>query len=279
MAYASLSVPSIRSILSFAGGLFYQVPIFDKIPSRSYMPYGNAPSCPVDSPLSCHNSTTAPNKCCFIYPGGQLLSTQFWDANPSIGPVNGWTLHGLWPDLCDGTYPTYCTQAPKYYNITSILIAASQIELLAFMNTYWLPNRGSSESFWQHEWNKHGTCVNTLAPSCYGDGYEPGDEVVDFMMKAVDVFKGLDTYKALAAANIVPSTTKTYTSAEIQTALMAITGSEVVLGCYRGQLNQAWYSFNVKGSLQGGEFVSTPPAGKGGRGSCPSYGVRYLPKT
>jgi ribonuclease I len=57
------------------------------------------------------------------------------------------------------------------------------------MSTYWLPNRGSAEVFWQHEWNKHGTCVNTLARSCYGDGYQAGDEVVDFMSRAVEVFK------------------------------------------------------------------------------------------
>jgi len=147
------------------------------------------------------------------------------------------------------------------------------------MNTYWLPNRGSPEVFWEHEWNKHGTCVNTLSPSCYGDEYKPGDELVDFMAKAMEIFKTLDTYKALEAAGILPSTSKTYTSVEIQTALTAITGSEVVLGCRRGQLNQAWYSYNVKGSLQTGDFVPTSPAGKGGRGTCPSRGIKYLPKS
>ena len=57
------------------------------------------------------------------------------------------------------------------------------------MKTYWLPDRGAPESFWEHEWNKHGTCINTLAPSCYGDNYQPGDEVVDFFHKAVETFK------------------------------------------------------------------------------------------
>lgn len=57
------------------------------------------------------------------------------------------------------------------------------------MNTYWLPNAGTAEHFWEHEWSKHGTCINTLAPSCYGDGYEPGAEVVDFFNRAVEVFK------------------------------------------------------------------------------------------
>jgi len=202
---ALFDLPSIHSLASFAGGLLSQIPLFANTPSQTYTPYSDAPNCPSDSPLSCHNSTSAPDSCCFIYPGGQLLSTQFWDTSPSIGPIDSWTLHGLWfvlplpciliqsqyndrPDLCDGTYPTYCTSAPQYHNITAI-ISAAQPELLDYMNEYWLPNSGTTEKFWQHEWNKHGTCVNTLAPSCYGEEYEAGDEVVDFMGKAVEVFK------------------------------------------------------------------------------------------
>ena len=88
----------------------------------------------------------------------------------------------------------------------------------------------------------------------------------------------MDTYTALSKAGIVPSSTTTYTEADIQSALSAITGSEVVLGCTDGTLNQAWYSFNVKGSVQTGTFVPTSPAGKSGRGTCPSEGISYLPK-
>ena len=98
------------------------------------------------------------------------------------------------------------------------------------------------------------------------------------MGKAMEVFKGLDTYKALEKKGIVPSPTKRYTEKEIQEALTEVTGSEVVLGCRRGELNQVWWSFNVKGSLQNGQFVPTAPAGKGGRGTCPGRGIRYLPK-
>ncbi len=52
-------------------------------------------SCSGDGPLSCHNST-AVDTCCFNYPGGQLLQTQFWDTDPATGPSDSWTLHGLW---------------------------------------------------------------------------------------------------------------------------------------------------------------------------------------
>jgi ribonuclease T2 len=53
------------------------------------------------------------------------------------------------------------------------------------------------------------------------------------------ICQGLDTYKALAAAGILPSTTQTYTSDEIQAALTTITGSAVVLGCRGGRLDEA----------------------------------------
>jgi ribonuclease T2 len=46
--------------------------------------------------LSCHNTTVVQNLCCFNAPGGQLLQTQFWDTHPVTGPVDSWTLHGLW---------------------------------------------------------------------------------------------------------------------------------------------------------------------------------------
>jgi len=103
-----------------------------------------------------------------------------------------------------------------------------------------------------------------------------GDEVVDFFSRAVELFQGLDTYKALAAADILPSTTKTYSLNEISTALKNVTGYEAVVGCRGNRLDQAWYSFNVKGSLQSGEFVGAEAVGKGLR--CPRRGIRYLPK-
>ncbi len=53
-------------------------------------------TCPASAPVSCHNSTVYENTCCFNYPGGDLLQTQFWDTNPSTGPADSWTIHGLW---------------------------------------------------------------------------------------------------------------------------------------------------------------------------------------
>ena len=46
--------------------------------------------------LSCHNTTAVSDLCCFNYPGGALLQVQFWDTDPSVGPSDSWTIHGLW---------------------------------------------------------------------------------------------------------------------------------------------------------------------------------------
>lgn len=66
------------------------------------------------------------------------------------------------------------------------------------MKKYWLDIDGDDASFWEHEWNKHGTCINTIEPSCYSD-YSAQEEVGDFFQKVVDLFKGLDTYKVCIA--------------------------------------------------------------------------------
>jgi ribonuclease T2 len=218
-------------------------------------------SCPTPE-LSCHNTTAQANLCCFNSPGGALLQTQFWDTSPPTGPDDSWTLHGLWPDNCDGTYEANCDPKRAY-------------ETLSIMQKYWKDYKGDDESFWEHEWSKHGTCISTLDPSCYPD-YQPTEEVPIFFNRTVSLFQSLPSYTFLSDAGIVPSTSKTYTSAEIQAALSKNhDGMEVYLGCSSGALNEIWYFFNVRGTLQDGTFEPSAPLA---RSKCPATGVKYLPK-
>ncbi|KAG8529073.1 uncharacterized protein KY384_005708 [Bacidia gigantensis] len=226
---------------------------------------GTPPSCP-NAQVSCQNTTAVADTCCFNAPGGQLLQTQFWDYNPPTGPSDSWTVHGLWPDHCDGTYDANCDPARAYTNISSIISAAGATDLLSYMNTYWKDYQGNDESFWEHEWEKHGTCISTLEPGCYAN-YVPQQEVVAYFQKAVDLFKTLTSYTFLSNAGIVPSSTATYTSAQILAALKAPRGVDVAIQCANtNEFDEIWYFFNVKGSVQTGQFIPANP------------GVKYLPK-
>ena len=141
---------------------------------------------------------------------------------------------------------------------------------------YWKDYQGSDETFWEHEFGKHGTCMSTLEPTCYGPDYSPTEEVGDYFTRAVGLFKTLPTYDWLAAAGIVPSSTQTYTLAAIQAALTAHHGHNVVIRCSGSTLNELWYHYRVRGSIQTGEFAAVDPVGSGS--TCPSSGIKYLPK-
>jgi ribonuclease T2 len=178
------------------------------------------------------------------------------------------------PDNCDGTYEANCDDSRAYTNITQILQAANP-SLLSYMQTYWKDYQGNDESFWEHEWSKHGTCISTLDPDCYTN-YQPTEEVPDFFNRTVSLFQSLPSYQWLADAGITPSSTKTYTSAAIQSALSKAYGHQVYLGCASGALDEIWYFYNVRGSVQSGTFVPTDSLTSS---SCPSTGIKYLPKS
>lgn len=98
---------SLRAVLAYASNLLSRLPFsFETSPAAGvlgidvvpYTPLSGAPSCPIDGPLSCHNSTpVAGDSCCFVHPGGRVLLTQFWDQEVHAGGTEeDWTVHGLW---------------------------------------------------------------------------------------------------------------------------------------------------------------------------------------
>ena len=120
-----------------------------------------------------------------------------------------------------------------------------------------------------------GTCYSTLEPSCYTN-YTQQEEVVDYFERTVDLFKQLDTYQVrqsiqsvffqqlnfgqfLADAGIYPSATKNYTLVEVSAAISKPRGVSAALQCYKGQLDEVWYFYDVAGTIATGDFVSQNP--------------------
>jgi ribonuclease T2 len=105
-------------------------------------------------------------------------------------------------------------------------------------------------------------------------------EAIDYFARSLQLFRTIDTYRALAQADIVPSRLKTYRSADILTALETFSGGRVVLKC-EGQdedvLREVLYAFYVSGSVQTGTFIPAKTIGDGETSNCASV-VRYMPK-
>ncbi|KAH9812682.1 ribonuclease T2-like protein [Melampsora americana] len=243
--------------------------------------YSSTSTCSGDLPTSCHlPSSKGPlNTCCTNSPGGQILLTQFWDFHPATGPSDSWTIHGLWPDNCDGSYDASCDSERSYTNITQILQQGGGQQALDVMSHYWKDQRGNDEKFWQHEWGKHGTCISTLEPKCFGESYTPQSEVVAFFNRTVDLFQALPTYKWLAEADppIVPSTSVTYTLAQLQAVANKHFGQDAVWNCRGHSLNEVWWHFNTVGTVSEGKFVPAKPVGP--LSTCPQSGIQYFPKS
>lgn len=79
---------------------------------------------------------------------GCLEPLPFWKANL--------TIHGLWPENTDGSWPASCTTEPLNHDTLAPIIQE--------LEHYWpnvralKPTAAHFWDFWQHEWSKHGTC-------------------------------------------------------------------------------------------------------------------------
>lgn len=254
-------------------------------------------SCPFPPP-------TTIDTCCMNHPSGHFLQTQFWDTSPAIGSNTSWTIHGLWPDLCTGGFEQFCDSARSEHGIRTILssIGGKESELLEFMDLYWLSIDGNNENLWAHEWNKHGTCISTIEPSCYGNDASPHGDLYDYFVQTTSLFRTLDTFTILSEADIFPSSERTYDLADLEDAVEGSThGFPVTFRCRSGELDEIWYHFSVRGALRhsnnssssvGSSSSSTSPflsadtirehfiptMPDGAKSNCPAHGIKYLPK-
>eukprot|EP01059_Diplonema_ambulator_P000984 TRINITY_DN10758_c0_g1_i1.p1 TRINITY_DN10758_c0_g1~~TRINITY_DN10758_c0_g1_i1.p1 ORF type:complete len:159 (+),score=36.76 TRINITY_DN10758_c0_g1_i1:45-479(+) len=65
-----------------------------------------------------------------------------------------WTIHGLWPE-----WGQDCRKVT--FNETVLKPILPQLE------EYWPSDQGSDATFWQHEWEKHGSCADNMDEFTY----------------------------------------------------------------------------------------------------------------
>ena len=242
---------------------------------------------------SCHNKSpvSSANSCCFEE-NGIILLTQFWDYNTTLLEiaVNGstsdiveaelkskldtvyndlsrtFTIHGTWDDFFNGSYPQYCNKSlevsDEKNNLTHILVDQfKEVELYNIMSKYWIDTIASnvdssaSTALWEHEYNKHGTCMTTLSPSCFtSQNYTRFENVVNFYKKTVEIWSQLDTFEFLAAAGIYPTVSRKYKLSQVHEALQKAHGAEVYVGCLNNSISEIWYFYNLQGSILTGTY-------------------------
>lgn len=91
--------------------------------------------------LSCSAESQSADTCCTESPGGLLLLTQLYNWNPGKGPKDSWTVHGLWPDFCNGSYPASCDNTRNYTDIKGTLKKYRKFSLLKYMEEFWRVRR------------------------------------------------------------------------------------------------------------------------------------------
>lgn len=140
---------------------------------------------------------------------------------PGVQPVTGWLLHGLWPEFNNGSWPEYCDKdAP--FNMSAIE------DMLPELQEYW-PSLVSpdQESFWNHEWTRHGTCAEKLTPTEHA-----------YFRLVLNLREKFDVYKILISKSITPNSNTTWQ--DVKKALESASPAAVEVAC----------NFDAKGRKQ-----------------------------
>ncbi|KAJ1649178.1 hypothetical protein IWQ61_009652 [Dispira simplex] len=131
------------------------------------------------------------------------------------------------------------------------------------MTEYWPSNRNDNNYFWSHEWNKHGTCVSTLEPRCYGDMYKPRQEIAEYFGQIRNLYNTFDLYEVLRKYNIVPGAS--YPRINMVNAVYKELGLQPRFYCKRGRLQEVRVWYYVNGLS---DYVPAPAFSNHG---CPPY--------
>ena len=126
--------------------------------------------------------------------------------------ITNFTLHGLWPERSDGSYPQHCTN--DKFDPSEVAPIENELD------TYWLSLNGPNPSFWAHEYETHGTCAQDVLPN-----------ELSFFNTTLSLRSKYDVTPALASAGIVPSSTKSFTRNEFDTAIQNAFGFPILPAC------------------------------------------------
>ncbi len=173
------------------------------------------------------------------------------------------TIHGLWPG-----FKTWSNRGCGNANTKGLKIGAlihAHPTLLTNLTSVWPSYKGNQGKFWQHEWEKHGTCLRT---------YRGVDDVYAYFTTALHLHQQANLVHRLALGGIVPTLTKNYTKAALEAALTEHESAPILMCDRRHQLSEVRFVYNVYPHAEQFTFV---PLKHDMRSSCPTKGIVFVP--
>jgi hypothetical protein len=130
--------------------IIYIKPLFQTLDSQNANPFSQVPG--NGPPLSCSPEANFTDPCLVEKPCGLVLLAQMYDHKS--GPIDSWSIHGLWGNFCDGqfiapnvvwhsmlthegSYPASCEPSREVDDIPAILRENRELFLLNYMTFNW----------------------------------------------------------------------------------------------------------------------------------------------
>ncbi|XXG62110.1 hypothetical protein AAC387_Pa05g0542 [Persea americana] len=140
---------------------------------------------------------------------------------------NEFTIHGLWPNYNDGSWPACCSKSE--FDIKKIA------SLLGMLEKYWPSLSCSSSSlcghgkgsFWAHEAEKHGTCSYPVIRDEYS-----------YFSTVLDLYFKYNITKVLVDAGFLPTNNNEYPLEGIIAAIEEAFGASPLLVCKHGAVEE-----------------------------------------
>jgi len=132
--------------------------------------------------------------------------------NPQLS--SSFTIHGLWPGNRDRSYPQFCSSHAFSVNEISNLVPT--------LNGVWLSTTGDNIAFWQHEWEKHGTCSNL--------------DMQSYFSRSINLQTQYNIGNILINSGVVPGRSSRYTKPTVTQAIKSSLGKVPVIRCVNSAL-------------------------------------------
>ncbi|XP_006827258.2 ribonuclease 1 [Amborella trichopoda] len=191
---------------------------------------------------------------------GSYCDTKASCCYPTTGkPAANFSIHGLWPNYNDGSYPSNCDPDSQFQ-------PSEVSDLIGRMRKDWptlaCPS-GNGVKFWTHEWVKHGTCSESVL-----DQHQ-------YFESALKLKGKVNLVQALQDAGIYPDGS-TYSLNSITEAIRAATGHTPGIECNRDESrNPQLYQIYMCVDTSGSSIIECPKLPRGGCSSqveFPSFG-------